>query len=217
MQKKYNVTHARLEKWCSCLYERLYEHTDRQLWGIEDIFDWGSEMITPATNTHNTTCHIQMWRLVNGMLDCQLHSFFSRGSLLNILTGLLGPLGPLFSAQGDCYIIFYKCVCVCVCTCQIATEESVCENEWGRGRECVSGWWLSNEIYVSTTVVLDVKLSLNLGFLQHRSFLCCLVQSWLHRSLTHNAFCELSSPFGSIHEQVAEFTQHMARHLRRFK
>lgn len=130
MQKKYNVTHARLEKWCSCLYERLYEHTDRQLWGIEDIFDWGSEMITPATNTHNTTCHIQMWRLVNGMLDCQLHSFFSRGSLLNILTGLLGPLGPLLQLRGTVTSYFIN-VCVCV----YMSDSDRGERVWKRVRE----------------------------------------------------------------------------------
>ena len=129
-------------------------------------------------------------------LDCHLHSFLFRGSLLNTLTGLLGPLGPLLQLRGTVTSHFVNvCECVCVWTCQIATEESVCENKGGRGRECVSGRRLSKEIYVSTTVVLDVKLSLNLGFLQHRSFLCCLVQSWLHRSLTHNASRELSSPW----------------------
>lgn len=37
----------------------------------------------------------------------------------------------------------------------------------------VSGWWLSDEIYVSTTVFLDVKLSFTPGFLQDIYFLWC--------------------------------------------
>lgn len=45
------------------------------------------------------------------------------------------------------------------------------EREKVREQLSVSGWWLSNEICVSTTVFLDVKLSFTPGFLQDIYFL----------------------------------------------
>lgn len=66
-----------------------------------------------------------------------------------------------------------------VCICQIDWGERVreCENKWEREKVreqlSVSGWWLSDEIYVSTTVFLDVKLSFTPGFLQDIYFLWC--------------------------------------------
>lgn len=118
---------------------------------------------------------------------------------LNSVTGLfLNGCSSWITAQGGCYITLCKCVRIC----QIATEERKSVKISEREQLSVSGRWLSNEIYVSTTVFLDVKLSLKPGFVQDVSFLCCLPTMLFERRAPLKT---------SRNEQVAQCSQRMAQ------
>lgn len=88
-------------------------------------------------------------------------------------------------------------------------------------RECESGRWLSNEIYVSTTVFLDVKLSLKPRF-PPRHLLPLLPGTKLAAPKPYpqcSLWVELTwKPPGAllIYEQVAQCSKHMPQHPMRF-